>query len=655
MSTNSRSLLSIEAIARSVEKLFKVLSTSQKYTLLTFVDISLFLMAIGAAIGFSAGFDRVPSEMWQAHMFVVMEIAVKIGLFWLCGVYRQVLRYTGWEFLFETVKAVAIGSVVVAAIANLFPSQAISTSILINDGILTLLLAIGFRSVVRPLLNRVRQLAYPTQNGYRVVIYGAGSAGCILAQTLAGTAGERPIGFVDDNPDLQGRNIQGTRVYAPTELCKLKETNSFDVILLAMPSIEGDRKREILAQLQVLGVPIKTVPSIAEILTGHVAVNKIRELDIEDLLGRKQIAPHPELLQHDLTDRIVLVTGAGGSIGSELCRQIAKQQPKLLLMYELHEFALYRIEMELSEEYPELPKVACLGSVADANAFSRVLKQYRVQTIYHAAAYKHVPMVEANPVAGMLNNIGGTLTAAQCAVANGVEKFVLISTDKAVRPTNIMGATKRVAELILQGLAETCMSSAAYDDRLHHHTCFTMVRFGNVLESSGSVVPRFREQIAAGKSLTVTHVEITRYFMTIPEAATLVIQAGAMAKGGEVFLLEMGEPVKIYDLAIQMIRLHGLEPFHDIQIEITGLRPGEKIYEELLIDCDAAIPTRHPKIFCAREAKLSWKDLSPQLTRLLKAATDSEADECISVIHDLVPEYQPMCQNSAVKSLPLAV
>lgn len=646
MSTNSRSWLSIEAIARVIEKRFKVFSTSQKYTLLTFVDISLFLISIYAAIGFSAGFDRVSLEMWRSHKFVVMEIAVKIGLFWSFGVYRQVLRYTGWEFLFETVKAVIISSVVIATIASMFPSQAISTSILINDGILTLLLAISFRSLVRPILNRIRQIAYPKQNVYRVAIYGAGSAGCILAQSLAGTGGERPVvGFIDDNPDLQGRNIQGKRVYAPTELLKLKETNSFDVILLAMPSIEGKRKREILAKLQVLGVPIKTVPSITEILSGHVAVNKIRELDIEDLLGRKQIAPNPELLQHDITDRVVLVTGAGGSIGSELCRQIAKQQPKMLLMYELNEFALYRVDLELSEVYPDLNKVACLGSIADAKAFIRVLKQHRVQTIYHAAAYKHVPMVEANPVAGMLNNIGGTLSAAQSAVASGVEKFVLISTDKAVRPTNIMGATKRVAELILQGLAE----------KQQHNTCFTMVRFGNVLESSGSVVPRFREQIAAGKSLTVTHSEITRYFMTITEAATLVIQAGAMAKGGEVFLLEMGEPVKIYDLAIQMIRLHGMEPFQDVKVEITGLRPGEKIYEELLIDCNAAIPTGHPKIFCAREAKLNWQDLAPQLTRLLAAAADSDATECISIIHNLVPEYQPMGQYTEIKAPPLAV
>jgi FlaA1/EpsC-like NDP-sugar epimerase len=340
-----------------------------------------------------------------------------------------------------------------------------------------------------------------------------------------------------------------------------------------------------------------------------------------------------------------LVTGGGGSIGSELCRQIAKQNPKMLLVYELHEFALYQMDMELTEQYPTLNKVACLGSVTDAQALTRVLQKYSVETVYHAAAYKHVPIVEANPISGMINNISGTLTAAQCAIACGVNKFVLISTDKAVRPTNIMGATKRVAELVLQGLA----------DLPTHDTCFTMVRFGNVLGSSGSVVPRFREQITSGKSITLTHADITRYFMTIPEAATLVIQAGAMAKGGEVFLLDMGEPVKIYDLAVQMIRLHCMEPHKDVKIEITGLRPGEKIYEELLIDCDAALPTGHSKIFCAREAKLAWKEIEPQLTTLLEAAADCEVNECVSVLHNLVPEYQPMGQYAKVKSETLAV
>jgi FlaA1/EpsC-like NDP-sugar epimerase len=638
MSTKNRSLLSIESTAATLEKRINALSNRQKYTILTFADISLFLISIGAAIGFECGFSLMPTELLAQGNFVVLEIAIKIGIFWAFSIYKQVLRYTGGDFIFTIVKAVAASYVTIAIVDNLFAVSTIPTSVLLSDGMLTLILVMAFRLSVRLTIGKLNEINYPGKESCGVVIYGAGSAGCILAQALAGEQGKRPICFVDDSPYLQGRNVQGTKVYAPGDLLALKSKVGFEEILLAMPSIEGQRKRDILQNLQVLGVPVKTVPSITEILSGHVSINKVRELDIEDLLGRKAIAARPELLQHDITDRVVLVTGGGGSIGSELCRQIAKQQPKRLIVYELHEFALYQMDMELGEEYPQLKKVACLGSVTDAPAFTRVLKKYRVETIYHAAAYKHVPIVEANPISGMNNNIGGTLTAAQCAIECGVDKFVLISTDKAVRPTNIMGATKRVAELVLQALA----------DLPSHQTCFTMVRFGNVLGSSGSVVPRFREQITSGKSITLTHTDITRYFMTIPEAATLVIQAGAMAKGGEVFLLDMGEPVKIYDLATQMIRLHGLEPHKDVKIEVTGLRPGEKIYEELLIDCDAAVPTGHPKIFCAREAKLAWQDLAPQLANLLEAAADCEVNECVSILHNLVPEYQPMGKYAKV-------
>jgi FlaA1/EpsC-like NDP-sugar epimerase len=625
--------------------LINAFSNDRKCTILTVADICLFLISISAAIGFEYGLDPMLSEVWHQNKFVLIEIGIKIGLFWFLGIYQQVLRSTGGEFLFTIAKAVLASCLSIAAIDRLFLVSTIPASVLLSDGMLTLILAISFRYGIRLMMGQIRQIEHAGKDASKVVIYGAGSAGCILAQGLTIKNGKKLIGFVDDNPHLQGRNVQGTKVYAPAELLKLKATIGFEEILLAMPTIDGQRRQELSQRLQILGVPIKTVPSITELLNGNVSINKIRALNIEDLLGRKAIAARPELLQHDITDRVVLVTGGGGSIGSELCRQIAKQQPKMLLVYELHEFALYQMDMELGESYPNLNKVACLGSVTDSQTLTRVLKKYNVDIIYHAAAYKHVPIVEANPISGMVNNISGTLTAAQCAIDCNVSKFVLISTDKAVRPTNIMGATKRVAELVLQGLA----------DLSTHKTCFTMVRFGNVLGSSGSVVPRFSEQIAAGKSITLTHADITRYFMTIPEAATLVIQAGAMAKGGEVFLLDMGEPVKIYDLAAQMIRLHGLEPDKDIKIEVTGLRPGEKIYEELLIDCEAALPTGHPKIFCAREAKLGWPELEPQLKTLLDAAADCEVNECVSVLHNLVPEYQPMGQYARVKSEAVAV
>ncbi len=645
MSTKSRSLLSIEATVATLEKLVNALSNYQKYTILTLIDISLFLISIATAISFEYGFEQMPTEMWHQMSLIILAIGIKIGLFWAFRIYQQVLRYSDGGFIVTIAKALIISSLTIAIVTNLVSNPVIPAAVLVNDGMLTLILTIAFRLSIRMTLGKMRQIEQSGQTTCGVIVYGAGSAGCILAQALAGENDKQLVGFVDDSPYLQNRNIQGTRVYAPADLLKLKANVGFDEILLAMPSIEGQQKRDILQKLQILGVPVRTVPSIAEILSGHVSINKVRELDIEDLLGRKAITAHPELLQHDITGRIVLVTGGGGSIGSELCRQIAKQHPKMLIVYELHEFALYQIDMELSEQYPHLHKVACLGSVTDTQALTRVLNKYGVDTIYHAAAYKHVPIVEANPVSGIVNNISGTLTAAKCAIACGVDKFVLISTDKAVRPTNIMGATKRVAELVLQGLA----------DLPTHDTCFTMVRFGNVLGSSGSVVPRFREQITSGKSITLTHPDITRYFMTIPEAATLVIQAGAMANGGEVFLLDMGEPVKIYDLAAQMIRLHGMEPHKDVTIDVTGLRPGEKIYEELLIDCDAALPTGHPKIFCAREAKLAWKELSPQLISLLDAAADCDVTECVSILHDLVPEYQPMGQYAKVKYEVLAV
>jgi FlaA1/EpsC-like NDP-sugar epimerase len=343
--------------------------------------------------------------------------------------------------------------------------------------------------------------------------------------------------------------------------------------------------------------------------------------------------PYPELLSVNITGKSVLVTGAGGSIGSELCRQIAQLEPKCLVMYEMSEFALYSIDLELAETYPHLQRGAYLGNVTEQLPFQNVLRKHQVDTIYHAAAYKHVPIVEGNPALGIYNNVQGTLSVAQAAIACKVANFVLISTDKAVRPTNVMGASKRVAELVIQSLAD-----------LNHSTCFTCVRFGNVLDSSGSVVPRFRKQIANGLPITVTHKDITRYFMSIPEAVRLVIQAGAMSTGGEVFLLEMGEPIRIYDLAQQMIRLSGLEPGKDIEIQVTGLRPGEKLYEELLIDQTKAEPTKHPRVFSAKEHKLSWDILEGKLEKLLFQTQTGNYPELINHLKELVTEYQPSNQ-----------
>jgi FlaA1/EpsC-like NDP-sugar epimerase len=623
-----------------IEKLVDSLSIWHKQSVLTAIDLGLFPISMTLAMGFRTGFDPLLptlSTHWDA---LVLLSAIEIGIFTWMGIYRHVLRAANWDFIYALIKAVVVSSLVGGSLVYWACPSPPEISILINNAILTTLLVVGSRLAIWQTFLAIYRIDNPAPTTLKAVIYGAGSAGCLLAQTLATESKERPIGFVDDDPTLQGRTVQGLTVYAPSELLRLQTEIGFDEVLLAMPSVEGHRKQAILQRVQNLGVPIKTVPTIAEILWGQVAVGSTRELDLEDLLGRKPVTPKMDLLRQDISDRVVLVTGAGGSIGSELCRHIAQQEPRCLLLYELNEYALYQIELELSENYPDLKKVACLGSILDRQYLTQVLSDYQVETIYHAAAYKHVPIVEANPLAGVINNIGGTLAVAESAIACGVDKFVLISTDKAVRPTNIMGTTKRVAELILQGLAE----------KEGVKTCLTMVRFGNVLGSSGSVIPRFRAQIEAGKSLTVTHKEITRYFMTIPEAATLVIQAGAMAQGGEVFLLDMGEPVKIYELAQQMIRLSGLTPGVDLGVEITGLRPGEKIYEELLIDCDSAQPTRHERVFCAREQKLSWLELAPILERLWLCAQNSDVEGCVAQLQFLVPEYQPVGDFATIAS-----
>ncbi|MBF0289942.1 MAG: polysaccharide biosynthesis protein, partial [SAR324 cluster bacterium] len=476
------------------------------------------------------------------------------------------------------------------------------------------------------------QLLHPVNHAQeRIIIYGAGSAGVQLATALKQEGHYRVVAFVDDSLELQKHHVQGMRVYPLESLKELIENYGIKIVLLAIPSVSRQRKAEIVRHLKTLNIQIKTVPGVGEILSEKVSIQTIRDIDIMDLLGRQEVLPHPELLQINIKDKVVMVTGAGGSIGSELCRQIAQQEPRSLILYERNEFALYSIDLDLSENYSTLQKVPCIGSVTDEMRLREVMTEHKVETLYHAAAYKHVPLIEQNMSQGILNNIEGTLKVAQACMAEQVKTCVLVSTDKAVRPTNVMGATKRVAELILQALAI----------QEKNPTRFMMVRFGNVLDSAGSVVPLFRDQIRKGKPLTVTHPEITRYFMSIPEASRLVIQAGAMGKGGDVFLLDMGEPVKIYDLAVQMIELSGLKLGEDAEIQITGLRPGEKLYEELLIEQESAVPTDHPKIFTAKEQMMPWSELSPLVNKLLIAAKNNQLGSMIWALQGIVPEYQP--------------
>ncbi|MFM7470278.1 MAG: polysaccharide biosynthesis protein [Nodosilinea sp.] len=464
----------------------------------------------------------------------------------------------------------------------------------------------------------------------RVVIYGAGAAGSQLLHSLINHPLYQIVGLIDDDERTHGLTIEGYKIYTFNHLITLWSQKEFDLVVLAMPSVSKSIKKTIIQRLQALNIPVQTVPSITSLLSGQAQINELRKVNISELLGRVEVAPRVDLLLKQIQNRVILVTGAGGSIGSEICRQIMEYQPRSLVLYELNEFLLYQIHQELSEAYPSIDCYPCLGNVGDTAYLTSVLKAHRVEVVYHTAAYKHVPLLENNVVKAVENNILGSLSAAHGAIAAAVKEFVLISTDKAVRPTNIMGTTKRVTELIVQALAADPKTS----------TRFAIVRFGNVLGSSGSVIPRFQDQIARGGPITLTHPEITRYFMSIPEAARLVIQASQMATGGEVFLLDMGEPVKIYDLAVQMIYLNGLQPGKDIDIEVTGLRPGEKLYEELLIAGDQVKPTLHPQIYCSHEYFIPWPELEAALANLKGYVDCQDISALKRLLKGLVPEYK---------------
>ena len=496
----------------------------------------------------------------------------------------------------------------------------------------------GSRLVTRYWLGGMRMGSIRRKALPQVVIYGAGSAGREIAAALAGSREMVVRGFVDDAAELQGNTINGLPIYPPRRLPDLADKKGITDVLLAMPSVSRSRRAEILLSLQQLRLRVRMLPGLADLAQGRVQVQDLREPEIEDLLGRDAVAPDEALMHLNIRGKVVLVTGAGGSIGGELCRQIVRMEPAALLLVDASEFALYSIHQELQRLSPGQPSrlVPLLASVRDEARMRELMATWRPHTVFHAAAYKHVPMVEHNPAEGVKNNSMGTLVTATLASEYGVRDFVLISTDKAVRPTNIMGASKRLAEMVLQGLAQQA-----------GNTRFSMVRFGNVLGSSGSVVPLFRQQIRDGGPVTLTHPAITRYFMTIPEAAQLVIQAGAMATGGEVFVLDMGTPVKIIDLARRMVELSGLQvrdtdnPQGDIELAVTGLRPGEKLYEELLIG-DNPQPTRHPRVLKAHETCPPWAELSQQLERLTTALESNDVQAIKAILQQLVPGYQPI-------------
>ncbi len=604
-------------------------SRNTKKTLLVAIDIIALPVALWAGYALRLG-ELWPQSIEKAWWLFIAAPLVAVPIFIRMGLYRAVLRYVGSKALVTIVKAVTVTTLILLALVVMSQTHGVPRSVFFSFWLISLLFIAGSRLFLRSYIHSYTQ---KRKNKQSVAIYGAGSAGAELAKAMQSGQEYEPVAFFDDSLEKQGIEIHGIKVYSPDELPKLVNKAGISQVLLAMPRVSHRRKHKILEKLEVYQVHVRTLPGIADLISGKAKVLDIREVDTGDVLGRDTVPPISGLIEKCIRGKNVMVTGAGGSIGSELCRQIAEHSPSKLILFEQSEFALYKIEKELEVYNANLEVIAILGSVTHARRVEVVLRSFAIHTVYHAAAYKHVPLVEQNPIEGLQNNVFGTWRTAEAAKAAGVETFVLISTDKAVRPTNIMGATKRLAELVLQGMAEESNT-----------TRFTMVRFGNVLDSSGSVIPLFRDQIKNGGPVTVTHPEVTRYFMTIPEAAQLVLQAGALGEGGDVFVLEMGDPIKIDDLARSMIHLSGLEvcdddnPEGDIEIKYSGLRPGEKLYEELLIGNDVT-GTEHPKIMRAAEEKLPWKQLLHYMNEFEAARNNFETKTIKLLLEEVVSGY----------------
>lgn len=607
------------------------------------VDVVLALLATW--IAFTLRLDELHSPVGAQWWVYLLAPVLSIPVFVKFGLYRAIFRYTGQAALKATGQAVAVYCVVLLAVLLWRQWPGVPRSLGVLQPVLFLLMVGSSRALARFWLANLDGARGRSEG--RLLIYGAGTAGVQTASAIGISRQFVVLGFVDDDNAKVGRSINRVPVFAPSDVPDVVARLGVTDILLALPSSSRERRNRIIAGLRSVPVHIRTLPGLADLATGRVTVQDFKELDIEDLLGRDPVPPDTELLARNLSGKVVLVTGAGGSIGSELCRQILAERPRQLLLLDHNEFGLYSIHQELlglcaaGAHGAEL--IPLLGSVSNPQRLQEICESYRPATVYHAAAYKHVPLVESNPAEGIVNNVFGTLNIARAALASGVGQFILVSTDKAVRPTNVMGASKRMAELVLQALARQAENTP---------TCFGMVRFGNVLGSSGSVVPLFRGQLASGGPLTVTHPDVTRYFMTIPEAAQLVLQAGAMATGGDVFVLDMGEPVKIMDLARRMVELSGLtvrDPAHpggDIEIAVTGLRPGEKLYEELLIG-DNPSPTAHPRIMKAHEVCLSWPELQVHLDTLRLASANGDVETIKAVLRTCVHGYLPQPPDAA--------
>jgi len=628
-------------------------------------DVALCAVAVELAIDLR--FETYDAYSLQHTWLFLLGLAFFLPIFIFMGVYRSIFRYAGLQVIFNLNKAMAVYTLIYASVFTVVGIDQVPRSLGLLQPLIFGLGIVSSRLFVRSWLGGFsRSKLLPTTP--RALIYGAGAAGRQLASGLSSSSDVRVIGYVDDDDRLHGHSLNGLSIYRPNDLVRIVESKSVVQIFLAIPSVTQRRRNEIINQLLPLHVQVRTLPGLADLATGKVTVSDLRELNIEDLLGRDPVVPNPLMLSKNITGKVVMVTGAGGSIGSELCRQILKAKPSTLLLIELNEFALYEIHRELEATVRDMADqeldestnplsapssevivtkspvmIPLLANVRDAHRIAEVLRTWHPATVYHAAAYKHVPLVEHNPSEGVKNNTQGTLITAMQAALHGVSDFVLVSTDKAVRPTNIMGTTKRLAEMVLQ--AKAASQVLKFGD-VPNKTRFSMVRFGNVLGSSGSVVPLFRKQISEGGPITLTDERMTRYFMTIPEAAQLVIQAATMATGGDVFVLDMGQPVKILDLAKRMVELSGLtvldsnNPMGDIEIQVTGLRPGEKLYEELLIG-DNPLPTSHPRIMKAHEEFLPWDELESKLNILNVALESNNVPVIRTLLKELVPGYQP--------------
>ena len=620
----------MDALKQAMRVRILTLPRFVKQILMIANDAMLYVVTVAASMWIVYGSVSGGADLW---LIAVTAIAVAIPVLWAFGLYASIIRYVGYGLfrvgLHSTfvITAILVGLDYVTGTINApLRFGAIFWT-------LSLVLIVGGRFIARVLLTRSNQNREP------VIVYGAGEAGAKLLADLFGGDDYLPVALVDDDKSVQGKRVQGLRVHSPDKIGEIAEGTGAKSLLLAIPSASRRMRRQVLEKITEYPIRVQTIPGIKDIISGKARVDELRDVSVNDLLGRDSVPPHPRLLSASITGKNVAVTGAGGSIGSELCRQVLRQRPRRLVLFEISESGLYHVERRLRKIMEkhgiECELVGLLGSVNNQRRIHEVLDNFRIQTVYHAAAYKHVPIVEQNLFEGIYNNVIGTWSSVRAAIDAGVESYVLISTDKAVNPTSVMGATKRLAELVLQ----------AYQTQ-GHRTCLSMVRFGNVLESSGSVVPLFKEQIRQGGPVTVTHRDIVRYFMTIPEAAQLVIQAGAMAKGGDVFVLDMGDPVKIDDLAHRMINLMGLtvrDPAHpdgDIEIRYTGLRPAEKLYEELLIGANVT-GTEHPRILRADEHALDFNTLSRLIHELRAAADALDHQKARELLTRAVREYKP--------------